>query len=170
MDEERKLALLVKIAHAFNEAHLTWALGASGFLYLQGIAPSFHDLDLMIKETDAPKAVEILSSLGQRSPENYDRTRYGTVLFAEFVIAGVDIDLIAGFSIIALGVEHHFPLDNRSIAGFFDLEGEQIPVESLPAWRERYALMGRQEKVAMIDAALRESHRLTLRYRFSPKD
>ena len=42
MDEERKLALLVKIAHAFNEAHLTWALGASGFLYLQGIAPSFH--------------------------------------------------------------------------------------------------------------------------------
>jgi hypothetical protein len=68
MDEERKLALLVKIAHAFNEAHLSWALGASCFLYLQGIAPSFHDLDLMIKETDAPKAVEILSSLGQRSP------------------------------------------------------------------------------------------------------
>jgi hypothetical protein len=56
------------------------------------------------------------------------------------------------------------------LSGFFDLEGEQIPVESLPAWRERYALMGRQEKVAMIDAALRESHHLTPRYRFSPKD
>jgi hypothetical protein len=37
------------------------------------------------------------------------------------------------------------------------------------AWRERYALMGRQEKVAMIDAALQESRRLTSRYRFFAK-
>jgi hypothetical protein len=68
MDEERKLALLRKIAHAFTQAQISWALGASCFLYLQGIAPTFHDLDLMVKEADAPKAVEILSSLGQRFP------------------------------------------------------------------------------------------------------
>jgi hypothetical protein len=169
MDEERKLALLRKIAHAFTQAQISWALGASCFLYLQGIAPTFHDLDLMVKEADAPKAVEILSSLGQRFPEHYDRARYGTALFAEFVIEGIDIDMIAGFSIIASGVEHRYPLDESSIVGFADLEGEKIPVESLMAWRERYALMGRQEKVAMIDAALQEPRRFTPRFRFFDK-
>ena len=39
------LALLKRIAHRFNQAGITWALGASMMLYFKGIARDFHDLD-----------------------------------------------------------------------------------------------------------------------------
>lgn len=155
MEEKEKLHLLAHLARELNQAGVTWSLGASCFLYLKGIAPTFHDLDLMVAYQDADKAEEILAKEGRKEPEHYDYSRYGTKVFVEYVVAGVDIDLMADFSIIKDGKEYRFPLEAQSIVERYPLEGETIPFESLNVWRERYALMGREEKVKMIDAALK---------------
>ena len=44
-ETQRKIELLKRIAHRFNEAGVVWALGASMLLYFKGIAPEFHDID-----------------------------------------------------------------------------------------------------------------------------
>ncbi len=42
---QKKIELLQKIAHRFNEANIEWALGASMLLYFKGIISEFHDID-----------------------------------------------------------------------------------------------------------------------------
>ena len=70
------------------------------------------------------------------------------------MIDGVDVDLMAGFSILFNGLEYPFPLSKASIVEISHLEGEPIPFESLAIWRQRYALMGRTSRVSAIDAYL----------------
>lgn len=157
MDEKAKLAVLKRVAHALNARSVHWALGASCFLYLKGIAPTFHDLDLMLVSSEASEVDALLQSLGQRMSERYDKRHYGTRFFGEYVVDGVDLDVMADFSIKVGQQEYFFPLKEDSVVEFYDLEGEKIPFESLTIWRERYALMGRQDKTKMIDDYLRSS-------------
>jgi hypothetical protein len=156
MDEEAKLGVLAHLAQAFNKQGVCWSLGASCFLYLKGIAPTFHDLDFMVVKEDCAKADQILSTLGKKQPERYDHLHYGTLFFGEYVVEGVDVDLMADFSIIKDGKEYPFPLKKENIDEVLLLQGEKIPLEKLSLWRERYLLMGRESKVEMIDAALRK--------------
>jgi hypothetical protein len=156
MNEEDKLVVLSHLAHALNEAHLTWSLGASCFLYLEGIAPTFHDLDFMVSEESQKEAERIFATLGEKQPEHYDRLRYGTRFFGEYVVEGVDVDVMVDFSILKDGKEYRFPLKRENIDKVVLLKGEPIPFEKLSLWRERYLLMGRESKVAMIDKALRK--------------
>ena len=57
----KKIELLQKIAHRFNEANIEWALGASMLLYFKGIISEFHDIDLMVSVHDAEQVRTILS-------------------------------------------------------------------------------------------------------------
>jgi len=155
VDEQGKLHLLASLAYEFNAAGLCWSLGASCFLYLKKIAPTFHDLDFMMALADVRKAEAILAKRGLKQPERYDQTKYGTKVFVEYVVEGVDVDLMADFSIIKGGKEYPYPLFPEAIVECYDLAGIMIPFESLLVWRERYALMDRKEKVAMIDASLK---------------
>ena len=60
---QKKIELLQKIAHRFNEANIEWALGASMLLYFKGIISEFHDIDLMISVHDAEQVRTILSEM-----------------------------------------------------------------------------------------------------------
>jgi hypothetical protein len=155
MDEQDKLHLLASLAHDLNAQGITWSLGASCFLYLKGIAPTFHDLDFMVAYPDVEKAEAVFAHRGVKQPDHYDYSKFGTKVFAEYEVAGVDVDLMADFSIIKDGKEYKFPLEETSIVERYSLEGETIPFESLEIWRERYALMGRSEKVRMIESYLK---------------
>ena len=53
---QKKIELLQKIAHRFNEANIEWALGASMLLYFKGIISEFHD---------AEQVRTILSEMGE---------------------------------------------------------------------------------------------------------
>lgn len=54
---------LRQIATILSENNVTWCLGASGALYVQGVAVVPNDLDIIIDTSDAGKAREVLSSL-----------------------------------------------------------------------------------------------------------
>lgn len=149
-ETEKKLMVLAKIAHRLNEAHLTWALGASTLLYFKGITDRFNDLDLMAETEETPAVCEILKKMGKMHPEN--RTaQYATKYFYEFTVDGVEIDLMGGFAIVKDGVIHDCSLKQENVTESADLYGECIPLESVHVWRRYYELMGREKKVKMID-------------------
>ena len=151
MDIPQKLAVLVRAARALEERGVTWAVGGSLLLYCKGRARDFHDIDLMVAEPDAPAAREALLALGTLQPPRPADPLYGTKCFLEFTVDGVDIDVMAGFSIFRDGVEHPFPLRRADIRDWAEVDGVRIPLQSLAEWRTYYALMGREEKVRMID-------------------
>lgn len=150
-----KLQLLKKNAHSFNENGIEWALGASLMLYLKGIVPDFHDIDLMISMKDADKAKEILSEMGKICPPNpIQNPIYHTKRFMEFVIDSIDVDLMAGFIIEKDSKIYDCSLHKNQIVEEVKLDGESIPLQSPLLWSKYYHLMGRDEKGSMIEKAL----------------
>lgn len=152
-ETERKIELLKEIARRFNAADITWALGASMLLYFKAIAPEFHDIDLMISDEDIDSARDILSEMGELQPAN-PNPRYRTKAFMEFVINSIDVDVMAGFSILNNGINYDCSLEKEQIAEWLPLGDVQIPLQSPLLWRKYYELMGRKEKVDMIESAL----------------
>lgn len=151
IDDKKKV--LEKIAHVFNENGILWALGASMLLYFKGIAKEFHDIDLMVAEGDAEKAKGLLSELGRINPPN-PNPKYGTKHFMEFVIDDVDIDVMAGFSIHSEGKNVDCSLKKEQVAEHTKLGEEEIPMQSVSLWLGYYRLMGRADKVRMIESSI----------------
>lgn len=150
---QEKIELLKKIAHRFNEAHVVWSLGASMLLYFKGITSEFHDIDLMVSDTDVGCVRKILSEMGeiQASKPN---PKYQTKAFMEFTIDSMDVDVMAGFSIVMDGKLFDCSLQEEQIVEKMLLGTELIPLQSPLLWGEYYRLMGRNEKVEMIENAV----------------
>lgn len=149
-DLQKKLNILSEIAAELNKKKVTWAVGASLLLYLKGIVTDFHDLDLIIVEEDVEAVQEVLLSFGTLQPCNPD-AQYKTMHFLEFIADGVEIDVIAGFTIVSDGKEYYFPLEKDTVCDFSEINGVRIPLHSVSEWRYYYQLMGRHEKVNIID-------------------
>lgn len=152
-ETNQKIELLKKIARSFAEAGVTWALGASMLLYFKGITAEFHDIDLMITEDSVDRVREILSEMGEQQPPNLN-SKYQTKTFMEFIIDSVDVDVMAGFSILSGGKLYDCFLKEEQIAEWLPLGDEKIPLQSPLLWRDYYRLMGRKAKVDMIEKAL----------------
>ncbi len=152
----KKIKLLKEIAQRFNTAYITWALGASMLLYFKGITSTFNDIDLMISNDDAESVQKILSEMGELQPPN-PNPKYKTKVFMEFVINSVDVDVMAGFSILNDGKIYDCSLDKDQIVEWFTLGNTKIPLQSPLLWCEYYKLMGRKEKVDMIERVLSKS-------------
>jgi hypothetical protein len=152
---QEKIELLKKIAHRFNEARIEWALGASMMLFLKGIAPEFHDIDLMVSVRDAECAKAILSEMGELLPPGpKPDPMYQTKSFMEFLIDSIEVDAMAGFGILRDGRFFDCSLKQEQIAETILLGAESIPLQSPLLWCKYYRLMGRSEKADMIERAL----------------
>ena len=151
MSADGKLRVLAQIANRLNAAEIQWALGASAMLYLNGVADRFDDLDIMVQTDRALRAKDILKSMGAMKAAS-PAAQYGTKYFFEFVIGGVDVDLMGGFTIREGEIEHDCSLKSFQIAETREICGEKVPLQALSVWREYYEWMGRRAKVEMIDA------------------
>lgn len=92
------LDVLSRIALRFQEAEVIWALGASFLLYYHGLVEAPHDIDLMVERGSIEKADAILRQLGDKQ-EPEQNPLYGTDYFYEYVIDGVEVDVMAGLQI-----------------------------------------------------------------------
>ncbi len=147
---EKKLTILSHIAKELNRKNVTWAVGASMLLYFKGIISDFHDVDIMVAEEDVEIVTEVLLSFGSIQTSNTN-VKYKTKCFLEFNVNGVDIDVIAGFIIINKDKEYYFPLKKENINDYTEVNEIKIPLQTLEEWRNYYELMGRDEKVKLID-------------------
>jgi hypothetical protein len=148
---EHKLTVLSQIAKELNQKSLSWAVGASLLLYFKGIVPDFHDIDIMVTEDDVNEAKAVLLSFGTMQPPNPNMA-YKTKHFMEFIVEGVEIDVMAGFVIVNHNKEYQISFGKADIKEYIKIKGVSIPLQSVEAWRTYYQLMGRSEKVELIDA------------------
>lgn len=146
---EDKLRVLSRMAAAFNHADLSWAVGASLLLWFKGYVDDFHDVDLLVTVGDAEKMEGILRSMGSLQPST--RGSYATKRFREFTIDGVDVDMMGGYAIVRDGRVYDCELEPSQVAEYAEVYGERVPLHSVALWRRYYELMGRDEKVAIID-------------------
>ena len=154
MDTQKKIDVLIKIARALNAADITWAIGGSMLLYLENITTEFNDIDIMVHSEQADTARVILLQMGVLIPSE-TKDKFRTKTFLEFVIDGVDVDVMAGFVIVSDGIAHDCALRTEEITGHITIGNEAIPVQPVALWRKYYALMGNTEKVRLIDATSR---------------
>jgi hypothetical protein len=143
-----KLLVLSDIGQEFNSAGVTWAVGASLLLYLNGKTDDFDDIDLLISEKDVLRVKELMQQFGALSPKN-PNARYKTRHFLEYTIDGVDIDIMAGFVIVHDGIDHDCSLDPDTITSSAMVNNVSIPLHSLNEWCKYYEWMGRADKAAM---------------------
>lgn len=148
---EKKLNILAKVAKELNANNITWAIGASLLLYFKGITNEFHDIDIMVAESDVESIKKLLLSFGKLQPKN-PNIKYKTKDFMEFNIEGIDFDVMAGFIIVNNNIDHYFPLEKKDIKGYVDIQGATIPLQSIEEWHTYYKLMDRTEKVTMINS------------------
>ncbi|MFV0413026.1 MAG: hypothetical protein ACK5L3_07100 [Oscillospiraceae bacterium] len=142
---------LLKIAALLNRQGISWALGASMLLYYKGLAAKPNDIDLMIAPESAEAADKILAALGTRQPPN-PSANYATTYIAEYVVDGVEVDVMAGFAIRHAGGCYEYRLEPV----FFEtlcIGGTKIYLCPLEDWYVLYMLMPhRQARVASLEA------------------
>lgn len=144
-----KLELLSTIANDFNNADITWNLGASCMLYLREIVSEFNDIDIMVAVEDIDKVEAIMSKYGtpiKRVPND----KYKTTYFYEYEIDGVDIDIMAGFVIVSKDKDYEFAITKNEEYDSYNLKGVDIKLASVEEWYKYYSLMGRTNKVKLL--------------------
>ena len=150
MNKETKIKVLIELARVLNDAKISWAIGGSLMLYFKGITNHFKDIDIMVIEEDVHKLKELLLTFGILTSAN-PNDKYKTKYFLEFIIDGVEIDVMAGFSIVNDGKEYDCSLKKNQIHENYVIEGVNIPMQSPNLWRKYYCLMDRKDKVDLID-------------------
>lgn len=150
MDIGKKLDVLARMGKILNEKNIIWAVGGSLLLYLKGKVDDFQDIDIMVIEDHGEEVKEILEQYGDLQDPSLN-PQYKTRYFFEFIIDGVEIDVMAGFVIIHQGKEYDCSLCPEDIREHYLINDIYIPLQSLEEWRRYYRLMGRTEKVELID-------------------
>ena len=146
---EEKLKVLSKIAESFNKANIHWAVGGSLLLYLKGITDRFNDIDLLIYNDHARKAMELMMELGQMRV--LDRNCYRAEHFYIFDVDEVEVDIMGDYYVPKNGMEERIALDKDADIEWMHLGSQMVPLDSISMWRRHYDVMGRKNKVDMID-------------------
>lgn len=147
---KHKLEILSLIAKNLNKEKITWAVGGSTLLYLKNISKTFDDIDIEVTEDGVSKVKQILLNLGQLQTQDLNKN-FKTKYFYEFKIENVDVDVMAGLSIINNEIEYYFPLNKEDISDYIIINNETIPLQSVLKWKQYYKLMNRHDKVKMIE-------------------
>lgn len=137
--------VLYKIAKLLSEESFPWALGASSVLFHHGLTDTVNDIDIMVKSSDYKRLEELLLTLGEKVKTEAVQT-YETEHFGEFVIDGVEIDVMANMTVINHGMRYVYNFNEDSITDYMVLNDLKIPMTSLEEWYILYHMIPNKEK------------------------
>lgn len=151
------LDVLSYIGEKLNEENILWGVGASILLNHYGLVESPNDIDILVHTKDIEKLDSVLKSLGEKKLEEKVST-YATEFFYEYIVKGIDVDVMAGFIIKHNEGEYKYTFDNESITEMKNINGINIPMTSLEDWYVNYQLIpNREQKVKLIEKYLLEN-------------
>lgn len=149
-------SVLIKIAEAFNSSNLLWGVGASVLLHKYNLVENPSDIDIVMSIPDIEEADRILSALGEKLPAK-DTDIYSTDYFYEYIVDGVNIDIMAGLKINIDNSVFVYKFDEASIPHSFTVGNVLVPFTTLEEWFVLYQLIpGREQKVSLINNFFRE--------------
>lgn len=142
------------IGEKFNDSNIIWAVGASILLNQFGLIDKPNDIDVFVDIKDIERADEILKSMGEK--KKWEKTAtYSTKYFYEYIIEGIDVDVMAGFVVNHSKGVFEYIFDYKSISEFKLINGVNIPFTSLEDWYVIYQLIpNREPKVNLIEKYL----------------
>lgn len=142
------------IGEKLNTNGITWAVGASVLLNQFGFVDRPNDIDIFVDIKDIERADEILKNIGEK--KKWERTEaYSTKYFYEYIIEGIDVDVMAGFAVNHNSGVFEYIFDHASVSEFRKINEVDIPFTSLEDWYVIYQLIpNRQAKVKMIESYL----------------
>jgi hypothetical protein len=148
---------IAQIAKEINKQGIRWAVGASVMLYFHGLIDNPNDLDILVHESDAEQLDELLKKLGVRSNKEYKET-FATKYFYNYMVEGIEIDLIGGFIINHAEGKYKLTFDSDTIVEFKVINGINIPLSSLEDWYVIYQLIpNREHRTQAIEKYLLEN-------------
>ncbi len=134
--------VLKKIAGLFNKANITWALGGSWVLKKHGFNRIPHDIDIMVVEGDIDRAKEIMETIGEETT-NKPQGNYNTKYFFQYIVNGVEVDIMCKFIISYQGMPFNYLFDKQSISDVEYMGETRINYSSVEDWYVLYCLMDR---------------------------
>lgn len=144
--------ILHKIAKTLNEHQISWGLGASSMLYFHGLVEKPRDIDLMVDEADAKRAIELLTPLASQMQTDDGKGKYATKYFYEMVIDGQAVDVIGGYRILRDQWIYDFPVLKELKLHTELMDGQNIPLTHIEDWYIAYLIMGDpKNRVPMIE-------------------
>jgi hypothetical protein len=148
------LNTLCTITEKLNEERIVWGIGGSVMLNHYGLDEQPNDIDILIDLKDIKSANLILSRLGEKKAWEKAEV-YSTRHFYEYVINGVDVDVISGLTINHSEGAYIYEFDERSIAEVIRIKDNDVPLTSLEDWFVIYQLIpNREPKVKMVEEYL----------------
>ncbi len=135
-------AVLLKIADILIENEIRWGLGASSMLYFYGLVERARDIDLIVHEDDAQRAMNLLRPHALNIKTDDGKGKYATKYFYEMQIDGQDVDFIGGYKILRKGWVYSFPVLGRATLRSIAFEGRALPVTRIEDWYAAYLVMG----------------------------
>lgn len=142
------------IAEKLNEGKVVWGIGASILLNYYELVDKPNDIDILVDLHYIEKADMILSCIGDK--KNWEKTNeYSTRYFYEYVVNGIDVDVISGMRIRHVSGIFEYKFDQSSISEVKMLNGQVIPLTSLEDWYVLYQVIpNREKKAAMLEEYL----------------
>lgn len=145
---------LCYIGEKLNNSDILWGVGGSILLNQFGLIEKPNDIDIFVDIKDIEKSDVILKSIGEKKKQEKDNT-YSTKYFYEYIVNGIDIDVMAGFSVNHKSGAFQYIFDHDSISEIKLINGIAIPFTSLEDWYVIYQLIPNREfKVNMIQEYL----------------
>lgn len=139
------------IGEKLNEENILWGVGASILLSHYNLVNSPNDIDILVALKDIHKADEILKSLGSKKIREANDS-YSTEYFNEYVINGIDVDVMSGLTLNHEEGKYVQIFDDASIVDEMLVNDVKIPLTSLEDWYIIYQLIpGREYKVSLIE-------------------
>jgi len=132
---------LKKIAKILNENQISWALGASSMLYFHGLVDQPRDIDLMVDESDALRAIDLLKPHTSKLYTDDGKGKYATKYFYEMEIDGQAVDVIGGYRILRGDWVYDFPVLSSLKLKVVQVEETGIPITHLEDWYIAYMIM-----------------------------
>jgi hypothetical protein len=139
------------IGEKLNNSNIVWGVGASILLNQFGFIDKPNDIDIFVDIRDIDKTDKILKEIGEK--KQWEKTAtYSTKYFYEYVVNGIDVDVMAGFAVNHASGVFEYIFDNNSISEYRKINGIDIPFTSLEDWYVIYQLIpNRDHKVKMIE-------------------
>ncbi len=147
-----KLIQALEIIHQqFTAENLHWAIGGSLLLNTHQLHDTVLDIDLIVTIKDVQRAQQLLAKLGHQKPLEPTREPFRTVFYRQYFLKDIPVDLMAGLSLQHEAGTFQYPFHENTPIQHRYYHGNTYPFGLLEDWYILYQLLGRVEKVHLIE-------------------
>jgi len=137
--------ILLLFTKELKNNDISYALGGSLLLHLEGITTTVQDIDLLVDINDHDKLQKVL----KKYKFDYIKAnpKYRTEHFYTITINDIDIDIMLGFKVQTEKGLYEFPF---KIEKKIRINNQTINLSSIQEWLQAYKAMNRVDKIELI--------------------